>query len=135
MSNPFPFSPEVLPNYYLLLCQINCLHLLAWLVAVVIGFRRQWSWGLILLIPLFYPFALLVLALKRIRWIGWIASIHGLLLCLWFAGGVYLKSSEWHQLLAAEEALKARGELLDPTLLHDAPEVVPERPPVHRAAR
>ncbi|MDC0263828.1 hypothetical protein OAL86_01875 [Verrucomicrobia bacterium] len=127
MSNPFPFSPEVLPNYYLLLCQINCLHLLAWLVAVVIGFRRQWSWGLILLIPLFYPFALLVLALKRIRWIGWIAAVHGLLLCLWFAGGVYLKSSEWHQLLAAEEALKAKGELLDPTLLHDAPEAVPEK--------
>ena len=127
MSNPFPFSPEVLPNYYLLLCQINCLHLLAWLVAVVIGFRRQWSWGLILLIPLFYPFALLVLALKRIRWIGWIASIHGLLLCLWFAGGVYLKSSEWRQLLATEEALKARGELLNPTLVHDAPEVIPEK--------
>ena len=127
MSNPFPFSPEVLPNYLLLLSQINLLHLLAWLVAVVIGFRRRWSWGLMLLIPLFYPFALLALTLKRIRWIGWIAAVHGLLLCLWFAGGVYLKSSEWHQLLAAEEALKARGELLDPTLLHDAPEVVPEK--------
>ena len=32
MSNPFPFSPEVLPNYFLLLSQINCLHLLAWRV-------------------------------------------------------------------------------------------------------
>ncbi len=126
MSDPFPFSPDVLPEHLLLLVLFNLLHLLVWLAALVIGFRRRWWWGLILLMPLFYPFGLLVLILKRTRKMGWVVAAHGLLVALWVAGGAYLKSREWHQLLAVEEALQARGKVLDPAMLHNAPEVVPE---------
>ena len=127
MQDPFPFSADVLPEHLLLLFLFNLLHLVVWLVALVISFRRRWWWGLILLMPLFYPFGLLVLTLKRARKMGWVVATHGLLLALWFAGGAYLKSREWHQLLAAEEALEVRGEVLDPVRLYNAHEVVPEK--------
>jgi hypothetical protein len=127
MPDPFPFSADVLPEHLLLLFLFNLLHLVVWLVALVIGFRRRWWWGLILLMPLLYPFGLLVLILKRTRKMGWVVAAHALLVALWVAGGAYLKSREWHQLLAVEEALQARGKVLAPAMLHNAPEVVPER--------
>ena len=127
MLGPFPFSADVLPEHLLLFSQLNLLHLIVWLIAVIIGFRRRWWWGLILLMPLMYPFGLLVLILKRARRIGWVVATHGLLVVLWFVAGAYLKSSELHQLLAEEEVLLARGEELDPAGLYNAPEVVPEK--------
>jgi len=127
MPDPFPFSADVLPEHLLLLSLFNLLHLVVWLAALVIGFRRRWWWGLILLMPLLYPFGLLVLILKRARKMGWVVATHALLLVLWFAAGAYMKSREWHQLLAAEEALLARGEVLDPARLYNAPEVVPDK--------
>ena len=127
MPDPFPFSADVLPEHFLLLVLFNILRLLVWLAALVIGFRRRWWWGLILLMPLLYPFGLLVLILKRARKIGWVVAAHALLLILWFGAGAYMKSREWHQLLAAEEALLARGEVLDPARLYNAPEVVPDK--------
>ena len=96
MPDPFPFSPDVLPEHLLLLVLFNLLHLVVWLAALGIGFRRRWWWGLILLMPLFYPFGLLVLIIKRTRKMGWVAAAHGLLVALWVAGGDYLKSREWH---------------------------------------
>ena len=68
-----------------------------------------------------------MLILKRARKIGWVVAAHALLLVLWFGAGAYMKSREWHQLLAAEEVLLARGEVLDPARLYNAPEVVPDK--------
>ena len=126
MNDSLPFPPEALPNHFLLLASTQPLHLVAWIAALVIGFRRRWWWSALMLVPIFYPLGLLVLAVKRDRWIHLPITVHVLALLMWFGGGAYMRSVEWRKLMTLEQALTERGEILDPVRLHGTPEVMPE---------
>ena len=123
----FLFSADVLPEHLLLLFLFNLLAL----VVVVGSPCDRFSPSLVVgthpphaTILSFWTFGAHSQASRKM---GWVVATHALLLVLWFGAGAYMKSREWHQLLAAEEALLARGEVLDPARLYNAPEVVPDK--------
>ena len=102
------------------------LHVLAWGVAMRIGFRRSRWLCFLMCVPFLYPFCLIDMGLKRHKPVMLPFCIHLLAILAWYGGGFLAKSTEVTSLEARIEALGEQGESLNIATLYPSEPTAPE---------
>ena len=102
------------------------LHMLAWGVAMRIGFRRSRWLSFLMCIPFLYPFCLIDMGLKRHKPVILPFCIHLLAILTWYGGGFLAKSTEVTSLEARMQALDEQGESLNTATLYPSEPTAPE---------